>query len=74
MTPVQTSYVKAIAETRRRDFIHEGIRWFDIKRFNIEVIHETFNKPTNTLVKDDNRRALQIPLSASSNGVEKNPR
>ncbi|MNX27114.1 SusD family protein [compost metagenome] len=74
MTPVQTSYVKAIAETRRRDFIHEGIRWFDVKRFNIEVVHETFNKPTNILTKDDNRRALQIPLSASSNGIEKNPR
>lgn len=74
MTPVQTSYVKAIAETRRRDFIHEGIRYFDMKRFNIEVVHETFGKPANTLVKDDKRRALQIPLSASSNGVEKNPR
>ena len=74
MTPVQTSYVKAIAETRRRDFIHEGIRYFDMKRFNIEVVHETFGKPANTLIKDDKRRALQIPLSASSNGVEKNPR
>ncbi|WP_426485148.1 RagB/SusD family nutrient uptake outer membrane protein [Flavobacterium sp. 2] len=74
MTPVQTSYVKAIAETRRRDFIHEGIRWFDVKRFNIVVNHETFNKPTNTLVKDDKRRALQIPLHASSTGVELNPR
>nr|WP_198530124.1 RagB/SusD family nutrient uptake outer membrane protein [Flavobacterium sp. Root935] len=74
MTPVQTSYVKAIAETRRRDFIHEGIRYFDVKRFNIVVRHETFNKPTNVLEKDDKRRAIQIPLSASSNGVEKNPR
>ncbi len=26
MTPVQTSYIKAIAETRRRDFIHEGMK------------------------------------------------
>jgi len=74
MTPVQTSYIKAIAETRRRDFIHEGMRWFDVKRFNIVVNHETENKPTNTLVKDDNRRALQIPLHASNNGVELNPR
>jgi hypothetical protein len=74
MTPVQTSYVKAIAETRRRDFIHEGLRWFDIKRFNIVVKHETSNKPANTLVKDDNRRALQIPLHASSTGLELNPR
>ncbi|MCC9070695.1 RagB/SusD family nutrient uptake outer membrane protein [Flavobacterium sp. F-65] len=74
MTPVQTSYIKAIAETKRRDFLHEGIRWFDVKRFNIEVKHEIFNRPTNILVKNDKRRALQIPLSASSNGVEKNPR
>ncbi|WP_316632725.1 RagB/SusD family nutrient uptake outer membrane protein [uncultured Flavobacterium sp.] len=74
MTPVQTSYVKAIAETRRRDFIHEGMRWFDVKRFNIVVNHETNNKPTNILVKDDNRRALQIPLHASNTGVELNPR
>ncbi|KOP38975.1 RagB/SusD family nutrient uptake outer membrane protein [Flavobacterium sp. WLB] len=74
MTPVQTSYVKAIAETRRRDFIHEGMRWFDVKRFNIVVNHETTNKPVNTLVKDDNRRAIQIPLHASNTGVELNPR
>ncbi|WP_343698107.1 RagB/SusD family nutrient uptake outer membrane protein [Flavobacterium sp.] len=74
LTPVQTSYIKAIAETRRRDFVHEGMRWFDVKRFNIVVNHETANKPVNTLVKDDNRRALQIPLHASNTGVELNPR
>lgn len=74
LTPVQASYVKAIAETRRRDFIHEGLRWFDIKRFNIVVKHETSNKPANILAKDDNRRALQIPLHASSTGLELNPR
>lgn len=74
MTPVQTSYIKAIAETRRRDFVHEGMRWFDVKRFNIVVNHETANKPVNTLVKDDKRRALQIPLHATNTGVELNPR
>lgn len=74
MTPVQTSYVKAIAETRRRDFIHEGMRWFDVKRFNIVVNHEIKNKATNVLAKNDLRRALQIPVHASNTGVEKNPR
>jgi hypothetical protein len=74
MTPLQTSYIKAIAETRRRDFIHEGMRWFDVKRFNIVVNHEIENQPTNILVKDDKRRALQIPLHASTNGIELNPR
>lgn len=74
MTPVQTSYIKAIAETRRRDFIHEGMRWFDVKRFNLVVNHELINQATNVLAKDDNRRALQIPLHASNTGVELNPR
>lgn len=74
MTPLQTSYIKAITEARRRDFVHEGMRWFDVKRFNIVVTHSTFGMPDDILVKDDKRRALQIPLSASNYGVEKNPR
>ena len=78
LTPVQTSYIKAIAEARRREFMQEGHRWFDIKRFNLVVTHNTlaFGKieRNNILEKDDKRRALQIPLRASDNGIEKNPR
>ncbi|MDA6071779.1 RagB/SusD family nutrient uptake outer membrane protein [Flavobacterium sp. AC] len=78
LTPVQASYIKAIAEARRRDFLHEGVRWFDIKRFNLVVEHDTFEfgqvSRHNVLVKDDKRRALQIPVRASDNGIELNPR
>ena len=78
LSPVQTSYIKAIAEARRRDFMREGLRWFDIKRFNLVVEHNTleFGKVVrkNVLEKDDKRRALQIPLRASGNGIEINPR
>jgi hypothetical protein len=78
LSPVQASYIKAIAEAKRRDFIHEGMRWFDIKRFNIVVEHNTFEfgqvVRNNILTKDDKRRALQIPQRASDNGIEKNPR
>lgn len=78
LSPLQTSYIKAIAEARRKDFLREGLRWFDIKRFNLVVTHNTleFGKVIrkNVLEKDDNRRALQIPLRASDNGIEKNPR
>lgn len=70
MTPIQAFYIKAIAEARRRDFIHEGIRWFDIKRFNLVVEPDTYTSgkisKKNIIVKDDKRRALQIPLSASN--------
>lgn len=78
LSPVQTSYIKAIAEARRRDFIHEGLRWFDIKRFNLVVEHNTYQfgqiSNSNKLVKDDKRRVLQIPQRAIDNGIEKNPR
>lgn len=78
LTPVQASYIKAIAEARRKEFLREGTRWFDIKRFNLVVEHNTleFGKvvKNNILQKDDKRRALQIPLRASDNGIEKNPR
>jgi hypothetical protein len=78
LSPVQASYIKAIAEAKRRDFIHEGMRWFDIKRFNIVVEHNTVEfgqvVRNNILTKDDKRRALQIPQRASDNGIEKNPR
>jgi hypothetical protein len=74
LTPLQSSYIKAIAETRRRDFLHEGLRWIDIKRFNLKVIHTTYNMPDNILAKDDKRRELQIPSHAIDRGIEKNPR
>jgi hypothetical protein len=79
LTPEQTSYIKAITEARRREFLHEGLRWFDIKRFNLVVVHNTYNPQgqitkNNVLVKDDKRRAVQIPLNASNNGIELNPR
>ncbi|WP_281632560.1 RagB/SusD family nutrient uptake outer membrane protein [Flavobacterium luteolum] len=78
LTDLQKSYIKLITEARRRDFIREGLRWFDVKRFNLVVTHNTleFGKvvKNNVLEKDDKRRALQIPLRASDNGIEKNPR
>ena len=74
LTAVQSSYIKALAEIRRREFIHEGLRWFDIKRFALKVIHKTYNQPDAILAKDDKRKAIQIPLNVSDTGVEKNPR
>lgn len=74
LTPNQGSFVKMIAELRRREFYMEGLRWFDIKRFHIPVTHEFINGPTDVLEANDNRRAVQIPPSARAFGVEPNPR
>jgi hypothetical protein len=55
---------------RRREFIHEGLRWLDIKRFALKVTHKVYNQPDNVLAKDDLRKAIQLPLHVTT-GVEK---
>lgn len=70
----QASFVKAIAELKRREFYHEGMRWFDVRRFDLEVVHNRIGRDDLILVKGDNRRELQIPKFALERGLEQNPR
>ena len=65
--------LKYILDLRRREFIYEGLRWFDVKRFNIEIFR-TINNTKDVLVKDDERRAIQIPSQAIASGMQPNPR
>lgn len=74
ITPDQMSMLKCIVDLRRKEFMQEGMRWFDIKRFHLSVNHTFLNAPAITLAKDDPRRALQIPMEAQAYGVEPNPR
>ncbi len=67
-------FVHAALKIKRTVFYNEGLRWFDIKRLNMEVEHVDFYGNSYVLPKDDNRRALQIPEAASSFGIEENPR
>lgn len=70
----QAAFVKGIAEFRRREFYHEGLRWLDVKRFNLVVTHNLDEGGSITLEKDDRRRAIQIPETAKAFGVESNTR
>lgn len=70
----QKLYIQYLLDLRRREFIHEGMRWFDIRRFNFAITHTTFEGETFTLPKDDPRRVLQIPGQAIASGLEPNPR
>jgi starch-binding outer membrane protein, SusD/RagB family len=67
--------VRGILELRRVEFLHEGLRWFDILRHNIPVIHRTTDGEVLELGPNDPRRVLQIPAEAISvGGLEPNPR
>ncbi len=60
---------------RRKEFLMQGMRWFDIKRYRLTVTHDLPSGSTITLTEDDRRKVLQIPRSAIDiGGLEPNPR
>ena len=60
---------------RRKEFIMQGMRWFDLKRYGLPVTHVLQDGSTIRLDTDDLRKALQIPQSAIDvGGLEPNPR
>jgi len=63
-----------LLDEKRKEYLQEGMRWFDIKRHDIEITHITFDGKEVVLAKNDKRKVLQIPLNASSRGIIKNPR
>jgi hypothetical protein len=70
----QRLYIKGILDIKRIEFLQEGQRWFDIKRYNIEVVREDEDGMVlDILKKDDPRRAIQIPKPAIAEGIEANP-
>ena len=77
---IKDGLIKAILYYKRAEFIHEGMRWFDILRYKMAVTHATSPGPSGavtvlaTLTADDPRKVLQIPASTSLAGLEPNPR
>ena len=76
----QEAMLQCMLGFRRIETMHAGLRWFDIKRYGIEIPRRLMNaagtpeRKTDFLSKDDKRRVLQIPLKVRSAGFEANPR
>lgn len=68
------SLLLAIMDFRRAEFLYEGMRYWDILRWNIQVSHhcEVTNQ-TKTLYPSDDNRVLQLPSSTVLNGLAPNP-
>lgn len=71
---LERALVLTALDFRRAEFLHEGMRWFDILRWHIPVTHSRISGESSTLTPDDDRRVLQIPATAELSGLEKNPR
>ncbi|GET44748.1 RagB/SusD family nutrient uptake outer membrane protein [Capnocytophaga felis] len=74
MTLKQLALIKIIVDFRQKEFLHEGLRWFDIRRFYIPVSRSSKNAIYRPLEKEDPRKLLQIPAEAINRGLEPNPR
>jgi hypothetical protein len=71
----QLIMLKYITDVRRKEFMQQGMRWFDVKRFHIPVTHAVYaSSQYDVLTKDDPRRVVQIPFSAMDYGITPNPR
>ena len=71
----QINALQFVLDERQKEFIHEGMRWFDIKRFGFPVQHMLQNGSVITLQPDDLRKVLQIPQAAIDvGGLQPNPR
>ncbi len=71
---VQENLIHCILHLRRIESVHEGGRWYDIKRYGIEISHNRDGLTDDILRKDDPRRAIQIPQDVRSAGLTPNPR
>lgn len=80
------NFLACLLHFRRIETIHDGLRWFDVKRLGIEIYRRDVdvtggsgkNADATVEVKDmlkldDYRRAMQIPYKILIAGMEPNP-
>lgn len=68
------AYLQCVLHFRRIETIDDGLRWFDIKRYGIELTHKIGFDRVEFLSWNDPRRAFQIPAEVIAAGFEPNKR
>lgn len=75
ITDEQKPFIDCVLHFRRLERILEGHRWFDLKRYGIEINRKVGRERKDiSLTYDDERRAVQIPSDVIGAGLEPNPR
>ena len=73
VTATQRPLIHCVLHFRRIETMFDGYRWFDIKRYGIEIEHAIGRTSVKKLVYNDARRAIQLPQEVISAGVDPNP-
>jgi hypothetical protein len=72
---LDTGLIKTILDIRRVEFVGEGMRWFDLLRYDQEIVHRSVDGHVDTLKPGALKRVVQIPQEAASiGGMPLNPR
>ena len=87
VSTLQENLIHCLLNIRRLETMYEGLRWFDIKRYGIEIYRRAIDANLNithievdgettktTLTVDDPRRAIQLPADVITAGLTPNPR
>lgn len=73
-------FLQVLLHIRRIETLHTGLRWYDVKRYGIEVarvnisINGAITPLDNVLKARDPRHAIQLPESVIAAGLTANPR
>lgn len=71
----QEALIESILDYKRQEYIHEGLRWFDLLRHKRGVTHTSFDgKKVVVYPATDLRRVLQLPKEAVALGLAANAR
>lgn len=76
----EESMYQCIIAAKRIESLSLGQRWYDVKRFGIEIHRRSMDmtgnpeKLTDSMLLDDPRRAMQLPVRVISSGMQPNPR
>ena len=77
---IRECMIQCVLGFRRIEGHARGLRWWDVKRYGIEIWRRTLGSDgtparlDDVLLKDDPRRAVQLPRQVIDAGLEANPR
>lgn len=71
---LRLNLLNAVLEFKRAEYVQEGMRWFDMIRYDLDVEHTTSDGQTLSLPAGSPMRVFQLPESVKLSGMPLNPR
>jgi hypothetical protein len=74
-TDIKQGLLNTSLDFKRGEFVQMGLRWFDILRYQLPVVHDPINLSFKIVIApDDPRKVFQLPLDTKYSNLERNKR